>query len=280
MPRFPITWPFLRRRGWLLLLGLIGGGALAWALSGVTVSATNTFSVSTTGSYQPPYQQERLALTYAQLLPEEPLLVDAVSEATRFSRRYVRDHLSMTALPESNILVARFSATSAVRAATALRAFTRALPRASDSAGASLGRTVRPLTGPSTTTGMSRKRALMLCLLGGLALAFALALTLERRRPRVDDAADLAEVLQIPISRAHGKDISSQRRWGGGAALLPAERVLPANVLGGSPGQVLVVERGAALIAVEETLQIGRSFGPPVAAALFVNRGVGLGWRR
>ncbi len=280
MPRFPITWPFLRRRGWLLLLGVIGGGAAAWALSGVTVSATNTYSVSTTGSYQPPYQQERLALTYAQLLPEEPLLVDAVSDATRFSRGYVRDHLSITALPESNILVARFSATSATRAATALRAFTRALSRASDSAGTSLGRTVRPLTGPSTTTGMSRKRGLMLGVLGGLALAFALALTLERRRPRVDDAGDLAAMLWIPVSRVRGSDLPRQAGRGGGASLLPADRALPANVLGGSAGQVLVVERGAALAAVEETLQVGRSFGAPVAAALFVNRGIALGWRR
>jgi hypothetical protein len=204
MPARPFTWRFLIRRGWLLAAGACLGLGIAWAASGLTISATSAFAVQTVGFYQPPYEDDRLALTYARLLPEEPAVVDEVSAAVGRSHSYVSDHLTMQAIPETNLLVARYSADSRDAAKAGLEAFDLALRTGSDAAGTRLQESVRTVTEPEVRGGWSRSRALALGCFAGLALALALALALERRRPRVDDWRDLARVLEVPIVVAGG----------------------------------------------------------------------------
>jgi hypothetical protein len=204
VPGRPFTWRFFLRRWWLLAAGAGLGFAIAWVVSGLTISATSALAVQTVGFYQPPYEDERLALTYAQLLPEEPAIVDEISAAVGRPPSYVEDHLSMEAIDETNLLIVRFSTGSGGAAKAGLEAFDRALRTASDSAGTQLHESVRTLTRPEVRGATSRKRGLAIGGLTGLAAALALALALERRRPRVDDWRDLAGILEIPIVVANG----------------------------------------------------------------------------
>jgi hypothetical protein len=246
MGRFPLTWRFLVRRGWMVLAGLVLGVAAAWAISGITISATSAMSVQTVGYYQPPYEEERLAMSYAQLLPEEPTVVRTISRATGLPGSYVRDHLTMSALRETNIMFARFSAESEGTAKAALDAFAAALKRGTDSAGTRLSDSVRPLTQPTVRSGFSRSRALLLGALAGLAIALSLALALERRLPRVDDRRDLARIVPVPVT---------------------------AGPLSSAPGpDALIVARGTPEVEVEEAFRAGAASGSPIAAAHFVNR--------
>jgi hypothetical protein len=246
MPRFPITWRFLVRRGWMLVLGFALGLGAAYAISGITVSATSAMSVRTVGYYQPPYEGERLALSYAQLLPEEPTLVRAISKATGLSGSEVRDNLTMNALPETNIAFVRFTSDSEATAKAALEAFAAALERGTDSAGTRLSDSVRPLTQPTLRSGFSRSRALALGALAGFALALALALALERRRPRVDDRRDLARIVPVVVT--------------GGPLPSPPEP------------DALVVPRGTPEVEVEEAFRAGAADGRSFSTAHFVNR--------
>jgi hypothetical protein len=246
VPARPFTWRFLLRRGWLLAAGACLGLGAAWVVSGLTVSATNALTVQTVGFYQPPYEDDRLALTYARLLPEEAAVVDQVSAAVGQPRSYVSDHLTVEAIPKTNLLIARYSAGSRDAAKAGLEAFNQALRTSSDYAGTQLRESVQTLTEPEVRGGMSRLRALALGGLAGLGAALALALTLERRRPRVDNWRDLARILEVPIVVANRP---------------PAEE-----------DGILVVRAGAPADGVADALHESISSGRPVDSAWFVKR--------
>ena len=277
MPQFPITWRFLIRRGWLLLLGLVLGTGIAWALSGIAVSATGEFLVRATGPNRSQYQDEQLALTYAQLLPEEPPVIDAVSSATHQSKSYVQEHLTIGAQSGTNIVTTRFSATTGSIASTGLRAFTKALPAATDSAGSSLRDTMRPIATPTVGGGISRGKAVLIGAIAGLAIALASALTLEGRHPRVDSLRDLARMLSVPVSQVSNRPAP-------GAIHLPVTvrrgvgpQWVPADAPGSAPTfsaeeRVLVVGRGSLVMEVDEASRSEGISGGSIAAALFVNR--------
>ena len=171
MGRHPFTWAFLRRRGPLLAAGFVVGVFGAYAISGLSISATCALSVETTGEYQPPYQQSRLALTYARLLPEDPEVIATVSRESGLSRDYVRDHLAMRAEPDTNIVYARFTAGDAATATRGLEGVLVAIRTDKDAAGTALSETVTQLTDPNVHTGVSRARALAVGGLLGLVAA-------------------------------------------------------------------------------------------------------------
>jgi hypothetical protein len=267
MPRPPVTARMLARRWWLLLAGPVLGVALAMAISGIAVSASSSFAVSTVGGYQPPYQLDRLALTYAQLLPEEPRVIGAVSRATGVSPDYVRDHLTMTAKRETNIVFARFSAADTGTALAALAALARVFERESDLAGSSLRRTVRQISPPAATHGFSRRKALALGALAGLLIALSIALALEGRVPRVDDLEELAGVVALPVSQAR-RGTLGELIGGEGTDGDAAVRVLP---FGGPGGRgVLLVARGAPVAAVEDACRANVASGRPLDFALLL----------
>jgi hypothetical protein len=203
----PFTWRILIRRGWLLLLGGIIGISGGWAISRISVSASSAFQVSAIGADQTPYQAGRLALTYAQLLPQEPAVLDAVGRPTRLSEHYVHTHLSMTAQPATNIVFTRFSAGDVHVAFAGLRALTRAFGSATDSAGSKLHATIVPLSEPTEAGGFSHSKAILAGGCAGLLLALCLLLVFERRRPRVDDLRDLARLVPLPVSRVNERTL-------------------------------------------------------------------------
>jgi len=268
MSRPSLTWRMLVRRGWLLAAGAAIGIAVAWAISGVAVSATSSFGVRTVGGFQPPYQLDRLALSYAQLIPEEPEVVKTVSRVAHVSPDYVRDHLTMNAKRETNVVFARFSAPDAATALAALKGLGNALAHKSDAAGTSLRRTVEPLSAPAVTHGFSRKKGLVLGALAGLLIALSIALALEGRVPRVDDLSELGEVLPLPVSQVRREALSEI--VGTAPAAVAPVRVQP---LGGAAEEsVLVVERGAPVAAVEDAWRASVAAGSTIGFALLLHR--------
>ncbi len=278
MPSFPITWRFVTRRGLLIVASTVLGLGTAWALSGIAVSATSAFSIRTIGPRQPPYQRDRLALTYAQLLPAEPALIGAVSRATDLPPAYVRGHLTMTAVPETSILKARFTAASGHTALAGLRGLAAGLESGTDAAGARLANTVRPLTSPTVGGGMSRARAMLIGLIAGLLVGLASALALERRYPRIDGRDALAQMLPIPISqvgrhtRRDAFPVPVALRRGEGARVIATDHAAPAEMPTDGASGVLVVARGARVSDVEEALRSGATSGVSVARAIFLRR--------
>jgi len=297
----PVTWRVLARRGWLLALGIAVGVGAALAASGIAVSATASFSVRTIEPVQTPFETEQLARTYARLIPQDPGVAAAVGRATGLSPSEVRGALSIVAQPETSILFARFTASSRGTAEAGLRALSRALRTASDSAGSRLGKTVVRVSPPVISGGFSRRKAIALGGLAGFAIAFALILTLERRRPRIDRLQDLAELLPVPVSQVSGRAVggvsggagsSSGGAGFGGLAHVHSVRdvsafpggpfaasMAPALNQGVEPRfaavepRSLVVERGAALAEVEEAWKETVAGGSSVVGAFLVNRG-------
>jgi hypothetical protein len=181
------------------------------------------------------------------LIPEDPEVVSSVSEQTGLSPKYVESHLTMSTEPETNILYARFSAGDRETAIAALRSLTHAIRISNDSAGSALSATVTPVSDPVLTGGFSRNKALLLGGLAGLAIATAIALTLERRKPRVDDLDDLAALLPIPVSLGARARLTSAEEMSGqtnppSQAFVPVERV-PAGSPALEPLFALVASR-------------------------------------
>ncbi len=298
----------LIRRGWILLLGLLIGVAIGWVVTGISVSASNAFEVKAKGVNQTPYQSDRLALTYARLLSEETSVQHLVAAEIGRSNDYVQHHLSMSAQAATPVVFARFSAASSEAALAGLHALTVALLKGSDSAGSRLRATVIPLSEPSLSTGFSRSKALLLGAAGGLLIALALVLTLERRDPRIDDLGDLASILAIPVSRATQQSLAAaiaspaqgctgapielvtvdesrfdESRLGGSPArmgLLPDSIAPPAvaaaqadgpDAAGRCPNRALVVKRGTSVADVRDVYRLSLLTGPPIVTALLLN---------
>jgi hypothetical protein len=240
------TRQILYRRWWLLLAGLIAGVLAGWAVSGITVSAVDTLSIRGIGKHQTPYQADRLALTYARLLPENPTLIAAMSRATHSSPQRVRGLLTMSAQPETNIVTARYSAGNENVALAGLHGFSVGLRSATDAAGSPLRKTVRQISVPGVSGSFSSKRALMMGAAAGLLIALSLALALERRTPRVDDLEDLAGIVPVPVSRVS-------------AARLPA---LIQRMIG-------LQERGILRLVAVGPSRLGAPFGKRALAALW-----------
>lgn len=277
--RFPLTWRFFVRRGWLLVAGVLIGVLVAGLIARSTVSSTAVYAVDTTGGYQPPYQQQRLALDYAQLIPQRRSVLEPIARAIGRSPEYVRARLHMVAEPETNILYARFSGPSEAISNEALRALPGALRHSSDAAGTSFAKTVRQINPPGRGGGMSRKRALLIGALGGFVLAFSLALGLERRHPRVDDLDDLAGFVSLPVSRIslRARPELEAATAASGAGLVPLGAVPALREARSTPEEsptpwALVIRRGAAVADVEEVLARGMVGNRGVAAALLVSR--------
>jgi hypothetical protein len=279
----PITLRVLRRRAWLIALGALGGLAIALAISSAIVSATCAFTVRTTGPYQPPYQQERLTRTYARLLPEDPGIAAAAAANAGLSPGFVEDHLAMTAERETNIFYVRFTAGDAETATRGLEGVVEALRTGTDGVGTPLKKTVAPITRPTVNSGMSKKKAGALGLLIGFAAAVAIALALDRRRPRVDGLEDLAALLPLPVSQLRSDQLGRVSLLPGAGeaevALLPVKGPRrsavgePAAVPRKGPGPcALLVEPGTPAVEVEEAFRSALAGGRRLIAALLVRK--------
>jgi hypothetical protein len=286
----PLGWRVLLRRGWLLVVGALLGLGVGSALAGVSVSAESAFHVTGAGSTRTPYQASRLARTYAQLLPQEPRLLRRIGAVGGISRDRAGTRLSMVAQESTGIVFARYSAPDANAAYAGIDALTRGVRQLRVASGRRLSQTLAPLSDASVTNGVSRTRALLLGVVGGGLLGLVAALVLERRNPRVDDLAALAQLVPLPVSRVRASGLAGvvdplARRSAGPLELVPVgERrggalrarlraVLPAPAEDARPtARALIVRPGAPAYAVEQAWTASRALGLPVLAVLLLER--------
>jgi hypothetical protein len=285
----------LARWGWLLATGLLGGLAIAWVLSGVAVSASSSFTVRSLGPDQTPYSAARLTLTYARLIPEDPEIIASMSRETGLAPDYIEDRFTMIAQPDTNVLFARFTGGDESTALSALQSLPNAIAKADDGAGTQLATTVKPVSRPVIFGGFSKGKALLLGALSGFAIAAAIALTLERRRPRVDRLDQLRTILPMPVSLATAsrfvmRNEASKRAQAETEVLLPVDwvprgslvernmlAILPAGFDAAGDGQAtdpiaLAVRKGTPAKEVERRLKEIDLSGLVVAAAFLTPR--------
>src|ERR1044072_6722253 len=136
----------------------------------------------------------------------------------------------MIAHPDTNVLFARFTGGDESTALSALQSLPNAIAKADDGAGTQLATTVKPVSRPVIFGGFSKGKALLLGALSGFAIAAAIALTLERRRPRVDRLDQLRTILPMPVSLATAsrfvmRNEASKRAQAETEVLLPVDWV-------------------------------------------------------
>jgi hypothetical protein len=286
------TWQVLARRGWMLVLGLVFGLAIGAAVGGISVSAGSSFAVKQQAAHPTPYQDGRLALTYARLLPEDRGVVEAVADATGLSRDDVRGNLRMSAEPNTNIVFVRFSSDDLGTSLSAVRAFGDAVRTQTDPTGTPLRESMQPVSLPNSGIGFSRKKAILLGGAAGLLIAFALALACESRLPRVDDLERLGGILPVPVSRVSWRSLpaalqSAAERGGPGQLALTAvgngrfaERAgaVAAQAGGSAAGgrRALLIRRGAPVAEVEDAWSGCLAAGSVVDSAFLVHGGLPL----
>lgn len=186
-----------RRRGWVLVLAVIGGllgAVLVSMLQSVTYTAGATLLVSTDDSFD----STRLAQTYATALTDDGGMLRAVSAALGVDEDRVAESLGVEADDKTAVMRLEYRAESesdALRGATAaVRAVTGESPRALSIPPDVLEVIRAPRITASPSTGISPTSLVVGGILG-LFLGVVLAMGLERSDRRIDSTDDLSSAL-------------------------------------------------------------------------------------
>ena len=270
----------------MLVLGLLAGLAIGAAIAGISVSAGSSFAVKQQAAHPTPYQDGRLALTYARLLPNDQSVLEAVGRATGLSPEDVRGDLRMSADPNTNIVFVRFSSGDLDTSLAAVRAFAAVVRTQNDATGTPLRASMHPVSLPNSGIGFSRKKGTALGGAVGLLIAFVIALACESRLPRVDDLEQLGTILPVAVSqvswgylpealqRAAGLEEPDDIGWiavgGGRFARRAAAAAAATGLHADAKRQALLIRRGAPAVEVEEAWRSSLAAESVVAAAFLV----------
>lgn len=288
MAQSVFTWQVIARRGWMVVLGLFLGLAIGSTIGGISVSAGSSYAVKQQAPHPTPYQDGRLALTYARLLPNDTSVVAAVARATGLTPGDVRGDLRMSAEPNTNVVFVRFSSDNLGTSLAALRGFENVVRSQDDPTGTPLRQSMHQVSLPNGGIGFTRKRATLLGGAVGLLLAFVLALTCESRLPRVDDIEQLGKVLPVPVSQVSCRRLADALRaalrlgdrdgvgWAAvGGPSFAARGDAAAAEAGLRPEarrRALLVRRGTPVVQVEEAWRDFEGAGIEVVGAFLVHR--------
>ena len=211
-PHFGRRWAWLRRRGWMLALGMVAGavGGLAAGGQGApTYSATSVLVVQSGASTTGPgsaNDAEELATTYAALIPEDQQLIDQTARALRTTPAAVSGHLQVVAESGTSLLQLRYTdanPTGAVRGANEVaRLLTSTTPPGHAIPAGSVA-VVSPPAGASRS-GSLHKYGLPLGVLLGLLVGLVAAMVAERVDRRVDDLEGLGDGVGCPVTALPG----------------------------------------------------------------------------
>jgi capsular polysaccharide biosynthesis protein len=204
--------PWLRRRAWLLVLGLLagaGGGYVA-AKHGVTsYSASAVLEVQssgTTNAVSSAPGAEQLAITYAALIPTDEALLTQVSAHLGTGASALAHSLSVEAVSGTALIDVRFSAGTASEAMQGANEVAAAL-----TAAVPPGRAITPgsMSLVSTAQQAARKGSLHkygmpIGVLLGLVVGAGATLVAERTDRRVDDADGLSAAAGCPATAEPG----------------------------------------------------------------------------
>ncbi len=205
-------WAWLRRRAWMLALGMVAGavGGLAAAGHGApSYGATSVLVVQSGASTTGPgsaNDAEALATTYAALIPEDQELIDRTARALGTTPTAVSGHLQVEAESGTSLLQLHFTAASATGAVRGANEVARLLTSTSPPGHAIPAGSVAVVSPPAgaSRSGSLHAYGLPLGVLLGLLVGLVAAMVAERVDRRVDDLEGLGDGVGCPVTAVPG----------------------------------------------------------------------------
>jgi capsular polysaccharide biosynthesis protein len=205
-------WAWLRRRAWMLALGMVAGavGGLAAAGHGApSYGATSVLVVQSGASTTGPgsaNDAEALATTYAALIPEDQQLVKRTARALGTAPTAVSGHLQVEAEAGTSLLQLHFTAASAAAAVRGASEVARLLTSTSPPGHAIPAGSVAVVSSPTgaARSGSLHAYGLPLGVLLGLLVGLVAAMVAERVDRRVDDLEGLGDGVGCPVTAVPG----------------------------------------------------------------------------
>jgi hypothetical protein len=193
----------LRRRGWLLIAATVAVAGCAYLIAsarGITHSAEGV-AVVAANTRLTPDQANRLAVTYAVLIPKDEATAERVAGALGTTTTQVQRRLTVFNPPNTAVLQIDYDGTSARNARAGVAAVLLAISGASPASPNIAPRSVGVVRYPQRASSSSGVKTLVpIGLILGLALGALLLAAWERADPRIDDVDDLAGEAGCPAS--------------------------------------------------------------------------------
>jgi capsular polysaccharide biosynthesis protein len=198
---FQMSW--LRRRWWVIVGSMVVVTMIGFVLQPGTSSNYTAETVlivrsgATTNTPGSANEASRLAVTYSQLIGQDTQVLDRVSRALNVPRSDVEKHVTVANDPNTSILRARYSSSSANTAVDGARALADALagpnPASPNFNGVGLSRLPDKATS-SDSTGKTLPLGAFL----GLCLGIVLVIALERSGGRIENVEDAESEVGAP----------------------------------------------------------------------------------
>jgi capsular polysaccharide biosynthesis protein len=205
-------WAWARRRGWMVVLGLVAGAAggyVAGAHHTTSYRATATLVVQSGASVAGPgsaNDAQTLAVTYAALLPRDQAVVDRVASDLGVPASTVSRSLGVQAESGTALLQVKYTAPTAARAVAGADAVARAVSSLEPTGRAIAGGSVAVVSvaGTASPSDPLYHYALPLGAILGLFVGAGMVLVAERVDRRVDDPETLGEAASTHASPRPG----------------------------------------------------------------------------
>jgi capsular polysaccharide biosynthesis protein len=217
-------YPWLRRRGWMLVVGLIAGVVGGFAVSSMhhatsyTASATlEVRSGAASTTINDANNAETLAVTYAAALSNDQALLRDVAEQLGVSTADVGSGISATAEAGTSLMSVSYKASTAAQALAGIDAISSAASSDTRNESAIARDSLAVVNTPTSATPSKSVSSygLILGAIFGLMVGAGVALISERSDRRVDDIEALAD--------ASGANVT---QWPGGLSSLELVRGL------------------------------------------------------
>ncbi len=221
---------WLLRRWWVMVAAVLGVVAIALIVAKpapVTYTAEAVLLVRSGATESQPgsaNEANRLAVTYAELVPQDTEVINAVGASLGASRTDVVEGITAKNDDNTSILRVRYTAKSSQTAIAGARAIAASMvganPIATNFRGVALSNLPDRATKntPNDTT-------LPTAMLIGLLLGALLIIAIERSRGRIDAVEDLERELPCPVSTLQGMQAGTisalLKRWSTGNNWLP-----------------------------------------------------------
>jgi len=194
--------PWIRRRAWLVAIGLLAGclgGFYASSKAATAYSATSVLVVQANGATAATSSAngaEALAVTYAALIPDDQSLLHRVAAELGVSPTSIAHSLTVQSEAGTALVDIHFSAEDPATAQRGANDVARLLSSANPPGRAIAARSVATVSSAdaASRTGTLHKYGLPLGVLGGLVVGAGAALVAERTDRRVDDLSALGGV--------------------------------------------------------------------------------------
>lgn len=209
--------PVLWRRGWIVVVAAILGGSLAFAVvvrTSVTYSAQSVLVVPAVakGDVAPgePDKAQRLAATYAKIIPQRAEIVASVAKSVELTVAEVISATVVTNESGTGIIYVSAEVATDEGAVALASAWSAALASGEAAPNISPG-SIQVVSVPSeaVATEPSSSASLIVGFLAGALLGVGIAWLVERSRPRIDNVRDARRVLGVPTSETSPSGIAN-----------------------------------------------------------------------